>query len=88
MFIGWQRSLLAFSRSICFGAALLVTGMYTTSTKAVFADSTNLKQETKQNANCLAVGASSSVSEYHVTKERRIVSITEYQKLQETSTPH
>lgn len=36
---------------------VLVTGMYTTGALPIVADSTNLKQETKQNANCDTVGA-------------------------------
>lgn len=43
---------------------VLVTGIYTagTGTQVVFADSINLNQETKQNANCSTAGGSSSVS--------------------------
>ena len=42
---------------------ILSTGIYTTGIQAVFANSTNLKQETKQNANCNTIGATGSVSD-------------------------
>ena len=38
----------------------LVTGIYTTGTTVVFADSRVLKQETEQNANCATVGGDST----------------------------